>query len=283
MIKHRHQPKRKLTLGLIASYMIMTIWSLLVLYPIWIMIINSFKPKLEIFRSPLSLPEIFTFSGYELIFAEGNFFIYFLNSLRIVGISIFIILFLASLASYAIVRWNNKISWTVTMFFLAGLMIPIRIGSINLMQIVQSLGLMNRTWGLLPVYVAMGMPIAIFILTEFIRTVPKDLINSAYIDGASDLRIFFQIILPLTRPALATVAIFNLVTLWNDLWFPLIFIREESQRTLMLGVTRLFGQYQTNWTSILATLNLSSVPIIILYLIMAKQFIRGLTAGAIKG
>jgi raffinose/stachyose/melibiose transport system permease protein len=265
------------------SYALMTLWSLLVLTPIWIMVINSFKPKLAIYRDPLGLPDVFTMSGYTAIFSEGNFFTYFMNSVIIVAVSILIIMLFASLAAYAIVRWNNWIARGFTLFFLAGLMIPIRIGSINLMQIVKTLGLMDNLWGLLPVYAAMGMPLAVFVLTAFMRTVPRELIHAAYIDGAADLRIFFQILLPLTRPALATVAIFNLVTLWNDLWFPLIFIRKESQRTLMLGVTRLFGQYQTDWTSILATLTLASVPILLLYLLMAKQFIQGLTAGAIKG
>lgn len=277
------QMKKPFPWGRVGSYSFMTIWSLLVLFPIWIMVVNSFKPKLAIFKDPVGLPADFTTSGYTSVFAEGNFFTYFLNSIMIVAVSIIVIMLFASLAAYAIVRWNNKIAQAVTLFFLAGLMVPIRIGSINLMQIVQSLGLMDNLWGLLPVYVAMGMPLAVFVLTEFMRTVPKELINAAYIDGAPDLRIFFQILLPLTRPALATVAIFNLVTLWNDLWFPLIFIRAESERTLMLGVTRLFGQYQTDWTSILSTLTLASVPIILLYLLMAKQFIRGLTAGAVKG
>ncbi|MEX2444105.1 MAG: carbohydrate ABC transporter permease [Alkalispirochaeta sp.] len=135
----------------------------------------------------------------------------------------------------------------------------------------------------LAIYIAMGMPIGVFVLTEFIRTVPPELTQAAYIDGAGNFRIYRQIVLPLTRPAMATVAIFNLVVLWNDLWFPLIFIRSESQRTLMLGVTRLFGQYQTDWTLILSTLTVATVPIVLLYILMAKQFIAGLTAGAVKG
>jgi raffinose/stachyose/melibiose transport system permease protein len=122
----------------------------------------------------------------------------------------------------------------------------------------------------------------IFVLTEFIKSVPKEILNAARIDGAGSVRIFVQIIVPLIRPALATVAIFNLVNLWNDLWFPLIIIRSDDQRTLMLGVTRLFGQYQTDWNKVLAVLTSASVPIILLYLALSKQFIAGLTAGAVK-
>jgi len=130
--------------------------------------------------------------------------------------------------------------------------------------------------------VAMGLTMGVFVLTEFIRKVPKEILTAARIDGAGSVRIFLQIIAPLIRPALATVAIFNLVNLWNDLWFPLIIIRSDDQRTLMLGVTRLFGQYQTDWNKVLAVLTTASVPIILLYLFLSKQFIQGLTAGAVK-
>ena len=162
-------------------------------------------------------------------------------------------------------------------------MIPIRLGTINLMQIIQTLNLMNSVFGLLPIYTAMGLPITVFVLTAFIRQVPHELMDAAHVDGASEWRIYWSIILPLVRPALATVIIFNLIPIWNDLWFPLILIREESQRTVILGVTLLFGQYQTNWTNVLATLALSAIPILVLYLLMSKQFIKGLTAGAVKG
>ena len=145
------------------------------------------------------------------------------------------------------------------------------------------MGLTDSVFSLLPVYTAMGLPIAVFVLTAFIRSIPYELIDAAYVDGASEWRIYYSIILPLVRPALATVIIFNLIPIWNDLWFPLIFIRAEDQRTVILGVSLLFGQYQSNWTRILAALSLSALPILILYLLMSKQFIKGLTAGAVKG
>jgi raffinose/stachyose/melibiose transport system permease protein len=129
----------------------------------------------------------------------------------------------------------------------------------------------------------MGMPIATFILTEFIKAIPEELTEAAVIDGARRSRIYATIIVPLLRPALGTVAIFNLVPFWNDLWFPLLFINREEHKTLILGVTRLFGQYQTDWSRILAVLTLSAIPVMMLYLLMSKQFIKGLTAGSVKG
>ncbi|WP_018526071.1 carbohydrate ABC transporter permease [Alkalispirochaeta alkalica] len=265
------------------SHLILITWSALVMVPLWIMVVNSFKTRLAIYRSPFGLPNPWTVQGYLAVFTGSSFPRYFLNSIMITSASIGVILLCASLAAYAIARWNSPLSKGVFLFFLAGLMVPIRIGSINLLILIRDLGLMDQLIGLLPIYVAMGMPVGVFVLTEFIRTVPAELTQAAHIDGASRLRIFLQIILPLTRPAMATVAIFNLVVLWNDLWFPLIFIRSETRRTLMLGVTRLFGQYQTDWTRILSTLTIATVPIILLYILMARQFIRGLTAGAVKG
>jgi len=265
------------------SYLILTGWSVLVLIPLWVMIVNSFKTKLAIYRSPFRLPEEWTIQGYLTVFSGSSFPRYFANSIFVTVTSIVGIILFSGLASYAIAKWKSRVASVAFLFFLAGMMVPLRIGSINLLMIVKNLGLLDRVAGLLPIYIAMGMPVGVFVLTEFIRTIPDELTQAAYIDGAGTFRIFAQIVMPLSRPAMATVAVYNLVVFWNDLWFPLIFIRSENQRTLMLGVTRLFGQYQTDWTKILATLTLATVPIVILYIITAKQFIRGLTAGAVKG
>jgi len=166
---------------------------------------------------------------------------------------------------------------------IAGMMLPIKIASIKLLDIVRQFRLLNSIWSLIPIYTAMGIPIAVFVLTEFIREIPLELTEAGIMDGAGRFRIFSTIIVPLIRPALATVGIYNLIPFWNDLWFPLIFITDERSKTLLLGVTRLFGQYQTDWSKVLAVLTLSAVPVIALYLTMSKQFIAGLTAGAVKG
>lgn len=266
----------------VPAYLFLGFWSLLVLIPLWVMVVNSFKESLDIFRDPFGLPPQATTAGYEALIATGGFLTYFWNSLLITTTSILGVLALASAAAYGLANWTSRTSRILLLVFLAGMMIPIRIASINLLGIVKDLGLMDSLAGLFPIYVAMGLPMGIFVLTEFIKNVPKEILNAARIDGAGSVRIFIQIIVPLIRPALATVAIFNLVNLWNDLWFPLIIIRSDDQRTLMLGVTRLFGQYQTDWNKVLAVLTSASVPIILLYLFLSKQFIAGLTAGAVK-
>lgn len=269
--------------SVIVPYIVLSLWTLIVMFPIWTMVINSFKFKLGIYKDPFGLPSKWNFGSYATVFGDSDFLIYFKNSLVVTVGAIICILLFGALASYSMANWKHKISRWVHLFFIAGLMVPLRIGSINLLQIIKSLNLLNTYYSLFPIYIAMGLPMATFVLTEFIRQIPEELTEAALIDGARRSHIFVRIIVPLLRPALGTVAILNLVPLWNDLWFPLLFITDESQKTLILGVTRLFGQYQTDWSRILAVLTLSAIPIMGLYLIMSKQFIKGLTAGSVKG
>ncbi|MDR0877283.1 MAG: carbohydrate ABC transporter permease [Treponema sp.] len=267
----------------LGAHAILIVWSLIVLFPLWVMVINSFKDRLSIYQSPFGLPKKWNISNYGAVLGDGDFLIYFRNSFIAVILSLVILLVVGSLASYALANWRGKISRLLYFFCIAGMMLPIKIASIKLLELVRMFGLLNTIWSLIPIYTAMGIPIAIFILTEFIREIPYELTEAGIIDGAGRMLIFGRIIAPLLRPALATVAIYNLVPFWNDLWFPLIFITDDRAKTVLLGVTRLFGQYQTDWSKVLAVLTLSAIPVIALYLIMSKQFIKGLTAGAVKG
>lgn len=275
--------KRKPRFPNLGTYLILTAWTLIVLFPLYTMIVNSLKSQRDIFKSPFGLPANVTLEGYKNALSAGRFDLFFRNSVLVTVGSLTLIIILGSLAAYALARWNSRLSKLIYFFFILGLLIPIRLGTISIIQIIIALKLNNSLLGLVPIYVAMGIPIAILVITAFIRGLPKDLLDAAAIDGASEWQIYWTIILPLVRPALATVAIFNLIPIWNDFWFPLILIRQENSRTIPLGVTLLFGQYQTNWTNILSALSLATMPIIILYLLMASQFIKGLTAGAVKG
>jgi len=265
------------------SHIILVIWSFIVLFPLWIMLINSFKDRLSIYQNPFGLPKKWNFINYSAVLGDGDFLVYFRNSFVVVVLSLFLLLLAGALASFALANWRGKVSRAVYFFFIAGMMLPIKIASIRILELVRFLKLINTIWALIPVYTAMGIPVAVFILTEFIRQIPYELTEAGIIDGAGHFGVFTRIIVPLLRPAMATTAIYNLVPFWNDLWFPLIFISDDRAKTLLLGVTRLFGQYQTDWSKVLAVLTLSAVPVILLYLLMSKQFIKGLTAGAVKG
>jgi raffinose/stachyose/melibiose transport system permease protein len=267
----------------IGYHIVMIIWSLIVLFPIWVLIINSFKTRLTIYNNPFWIPKKWNFTNYGAVFKDSDFLIYFKNSLIVVILSLLLVVILSSFAAYALASWKSKTSHVLFFIMISGMMLPIKIASIKILEIIRFLGLINTIWALIPIYVAMGIPIGIFILTEFIRELPPDLTNAALIDGAGRFKIFTLIIAPLIKPAISTVAIYNLIPFWNDLWFPLILITDDKSKTLLLGVTRLFGQYQTDWSKVLAVLTLSAIPVLLLYLSMSRQFIEGATAGAIKG
>ena len=267
----------------IPSHIMLIIYSMIVILPLYIMITGSFKGRLEIFRNAFGLPESLYLANYEHVLIGGNFLLYFRNSIVVVGLSLFFLLVLGIMIAYALASWKSKIANFLYFLFLAGMMIPLRMASIRLIEIVMALGLMGTFWGLIPTYVAMGLPIAVFVLTEFIRQIPKELTEAAIIDGAGRFRVMLNIVVPLTRPALAAVAIYNLIPFWNDLWFPLIYIgAAREHNTLILSVYELFFQYKTEWPRVLALLTLASLPVLTLYLLMSQQFIRGMTAGAVK-
>ena len=281
-MKKRTRSMRVMNLH-IPYHIIMIIWSLIAMAPVWLLLINTLKPKKEIYTNPFGLPREWTLDNYRYIISDNNFFGYFKNSFIVVVVSLAVILLLGSLCAYALAHWRTRTSRGVYFFIIVGMMLPIKIATIRLLEIMKTLGLLNTLWSLFPVYIAMGLPIAVFILTEFIRGLPGELYEAGFMDGAGRFMIYYKIVLPLIRPALATVAIYNLVPIWNDLWFPLIFINVENQKTVLLAVTRLQGQYTTDWPKLLTILSLSALPVILLYLTMSKQFVKGLTAGAVKG
>lgn len=274
---------KRMKFNQLITYIVLTIWSVIVLFPLWTLIINSFKPQKEIFKDPFGLPDTFTFDGYKAAWSSGRFDLYFTNTLIVTIISLTLILFIGSMAAYSLAKWKSPVTNFLYVFFIAGLMIPIRLGTLDLVRLIKALNLQDTIWSLIPVYVAMGMPIATFVLTAFIKELPSEMFDAAKVDGASEWQVYSTIVLPLMRPALATVAIFNMIKIWNDFWFPLVFIRSEEARTVALGVSLLFGQYRTDWTRALSVLSMAAIPLLILYVLLAREFIKGLTAGAVKG
>lgn len=268
-------------LARLGAHFILIAYSILALFPVVVVAMNSAKGRLQIFREPYSFPNPLDWGGYETVFAESNFVRYFANSFFVTTASIVFILIIATMASYALAEYRFRFSNFIALYFLAGIMIPIRLGTISLLALIRNLGLYDSHWGLILIYVAMGLPIAIFILTDFIKLLPHELIDAARVDGASEVRILAQIITPLLRPALGSVAVFNILV-WNDLWFPLIFIQTDELQTVTLGVSKFIGQFKINYGAMLAALTMAILPILLLYIIFSRQLIRGLTAGVSK-
>ena len=267
-----------------ATHLILGIYTIIALFPAFLIIINSFKTRKAIFRSPLSLPDSETFSlvGYKEVFRGGEFFFYFQNSLVVTILSLFFVLLFGAMAAFALSEYRFKGNLFWGLFLALGIMIPIRLGTVAILKLMVATGLVNTLTALILVYVAQGIPLAVFILSEFMKQVSDDLKNAGRIDGLGEFTIFFKLVLPLIRPALATVAVFTMIPIWNDLWFPLLLANSEETKTVTLGAQQFIGQYVTNWNAVLAALSLAIIPVLILYMIFSKQLIRGITAGAVK-
>ncbi|RBO82369.1 carbohydrate ABC transporter permease [Marinomonas aquiplantarum] len=263
---------------------ILLAYTVIALFPILIVIMNAFKDRKGIFRDPLALPTSETFSlvGFEQVLLRSDFGLFAWNSLLVTVLAVGLVILLGAMAAWALTEYRFRMNLLITFLFAMGIMIPIRLGTVSILRLIVELNLVNTLTSLVLVYIAQGLPLAVYILSEFVRTIPKELVEAARCDAVSEYRIFFSIILPLLKPAMATVAVFTMIPIWNDLWFPLILAPSEETRTITLGVQQFVGQYVTNWTSVLAALTMAIVPVLILYTIFSRQLIRGLTSGAVK-
>ncbi|MBL4645935.1 MAG: sugar ABC transporter permease [Hyphomicrobiales bacterium] len=279
MNKVRHSP-----LNLFAAHAILITYTIIALFPVIVILLNSFKTRKAIFRTPLSLPDAksFTLVGYETVLKQGDYFLYFQNSMIVTVASLFFILLFGAMAAFALSEYRFKGNTLMGLYLAIGIMIPIRLGTVAILQIMVASGLVNTLTALVLVYTAQGLPLAVFILSEFMRQVSMDLKDAGRIDGLSEYRIFFVLALPLVRPAMATVAVFNMIPIWNDLWFPLILAPGEATKTLTLGSQIFIGQFVTDWNAVLSGLSMAILPVMILYIIFSKQLIRGITSGAVK-
>jgi raffinose/stachyose/melibiose transport system permease protein len=259
-------------------------YTVICLAPVLLVVMNSFKSRAGIFSAPMSFPNTQTFSliGFTTVLSRGDFVGYFVNSLIITCGSLFFVLLFGAMAAFGLSEYRFRGNTALGLYMALGIMIPIRLGTIGILNIMVAGHLVNTHIGLILVYTAQGLPLAIFILSEFMRAVSDDLKNAARIDGLSEYAIFFRLVLPLVRPAIATVAVFSMIPIWNDLWFPLILAPGESTKTVTLGAQAFIGQYVTNWNAVLAALTLAILPVLVLYLAFSRQLIRGITAGAVK-
>jgi raffinose/stachyose/melibiose transport system permease protein len=269
---------------IVGVHAILLAYVLLAVAPILLVVMNSFKTRDAIFGSPLSPPNIDTFSliGYSKVFGKSHAGAYLANSMIVTLGSMGFILLFGAMAAWALTEYRFRGSTVLALFLSIGIMVPIRLGSVAIVSMVRQAGLNDTLLALILVYVAQGLPMAIFILSEYIEQIPKDLRDAARCDGVPETRIFFEVIAPLLRPAIATVAVFTMVPVWNDLWFPLLLTSSDSTHTITLGMQQFVGQYTTDWNSVLSALSLAMLPVVVIYVIFSRQLISGLTAGAIK-
>ncbi|WP_420810642.1 carbohydrate ABC transporter permease [Jiangella asiatica] len=251
--------------------------------PIALIVMNSLKSREAIFEGPFVFPtpDTFDLAGFETVFTRARFELYFLNSFIVTVGTVFLVLLLGSMAAFALAEYRFAGITLLSMYLAVGIMIPIRLGTVGILDLMVRLGLVNSLAGLVLVYTAMGLPLAVFVLTAFFKQVPGDLKDAARIDGASEYRVY-ALAVPLVRPGLAAIGVYTMLPIWNDLWFPLILTPSENVRTVTLGTQLFLGQFITDWNAVLAVLTLAALPMLALFIIFSRQFVRGLTSGAVK-
>ena len=267
-----------------AVHAVLVAYTVLALFPIVLVIMNSFKERKAIFGAPLAWPRPETFSlvGYEKVFSDSQVPLYFLNSVTVTVVTIVITLLTGAMAAWALSEYKFRGNTLLGLYLAIGIMVPIRLGSVPILKLIVDMGLVNTRTALILVYTAQSLPLAIFILSEFIAQVPRDLREAARCDGVSEYSIFLWIILPLIRPAMATVAVFSMIPIWNDLWFPLLLAPTDGKQTITLGIQQFIGQYVTDWNAVLSALSAAIIPVLVLYVLFSRHLIRGLTSGAVK-
>jgi raffinose/stachyose/melibiose transport system permease protein len=280
------QTLNRLLIGSALPHIILLLYTFLAMFPIVLTIINSFKERKNIFAHPYALPlgNLFSLSGYQLVFNpdRANTGLYLQNSLIVTVSTIVAVILFGAMAAYALSEYEFPGNRWLGLYMSIGIMIPIRLGTVGIIRICTALGLTGTLQSLVLIYIAQNLPLAIFILSQFMRDLPRELKDAARVDGASEYHIFFRLVLPLVRPGIASVAVFTMIPTWNDLWFPLILASQEETRTVTLGVQMFTGQFLKDWTALLAALTLAMLPVLIIYALFSRQMIRGLTSGAVK-
>lgn len=274
---------KKTPLYYTVAYIFLGLFAIFNIVPIFYMIVGSFKTEQEYAFSPFAMPEKLQFANYAKAWEVANMNVYFLNSLLVTFVSLIVTVFLGALAAFFLSRFEFKMRGTIYAIFLLGMLIPIHATLIPIFMIMKNMSLLDTYLSLILPYTAFHLSLTIFILEGFMRGFPRDLEESAVVDGAGVFRIFWSIILPITRPAMATVIILNFIYNWNEYLFALVLISSESLKTLPLGIANFVGIETASLTLQMAALTIALVPIIIFYLLLQKQLVNGMVAGAVKG
>lgn len=265
-------------------YAILIGWALASLFPIYWMLTFSLKNNAEIFgENPIGIPWEFRFSNYAMVFSKDALSRYFLNSVLVTGGTIILVVMIAATATYAMIRMEWRLRGLVMSILMLGLMIPIHAALLPVFIMMRRLHILNTLWALIIPYTAFSVPMGIMIFSGFMNSIPRELEEAACIDGCTIYRIFFQIVFPLLRPAVATITIFTFLQSWNELMFAAVFISRDSVKTLTVGIQAMSGRYLTEWGPIGAALVVATIPTLLIYLFLSNQVQKSFIAGAVKG
>lgn len=263
-------------------FLLLIVFAVLIIYPLLWMIVSGFKTNQELFLDPWSMPANLLWSNYKQAWdvGVGKFFI---NSVVVTSISVVVTLIISSCCAFALSRYEFKGQSIFLMIIIGGLMLAPQVSLISLFKLLQNLKIYNTYWALIIPYIAYRIPFTTFLIRSYMMGLPREIEDSAYIDGCTSWRVFWKIILPMSKPILATSALLAAMSVWNEFMFALVFIEDSALRTIPVGIMNLRSTLSTDWTILLAALTISALPMILLFIIFQKQFIRGITSGGVKG
>lgn len=266
----------------VARYTILLTWVLVAIMPFFWMWSSAFKTSKEIFRDPFSLPTSINIDNLARAWTVGRFSSYIGNSIVITLPTVLGVVALACLAGYGIARFNFKGRTAVFYLFLIGIMVPFQSVMIPLYYNLRDYGLLGTYGAMILPAIGLGLPFGIFLMQAFFRGLPDELADAARVDGCNEFQTFLKVMLPLARPAMSTLFVFQFMWTWNAFLMPLIYLQKEDLRPLPLGLMFFQGRYTADYGMIAAGISIATLPVIIIYIIFQRQFIRGLTAGALK-
>lgn len=261
---------------------LLVLFTLVFLSPMIYMVLNSFKPYSQMLKDPWGLPDTLFLDNYIKAFTQMKFFQSLYNSAVITIVSVFLIVVLGGLAAYPITRFDNRLTRFLSVYFLIGYMVPTQVLIVQIFSVMKKMHLINTKTGLILVYAA-GVSFAVFMYQGFIRSMPVDMEESALIDGARPWQMFWKVVFPLLKPASATLIIFQTMWIWNDFVLSSLFLSSRKNLTLLLELHQCIGEYSLDWSVMLAIMCIVMFPMLVFYLLMQKQIIAGMTAGAVKG
>lgn len=264
------------------SYLIPIIVGFTTIFPLIWMAFNSLKSNREFLADPWGFPLSLHVENYAKAWVMGNIRQYMTNSFFVTSISLICLLVIASLAAFSFARLKYRGNNLLFYFFLAGLMFPPQVIIVPLYSLIVQLGLVNKHFSLIFTYIALNIPFSIFFLRAFFLGVPQALVDAAKIDGCNNFGVFWRIMLPIIKPGIAIVAVLKGVAMWNEFLFALLFIHEDTRRTISAGILSFFGKHEVNYTLLFSGLNIVILPLIILLILFQKAFIKALTAGSLK-
>lgn len=277
-------PSQPYTKGTLAVQIIMTIAAVLFIAPLFIILNYSFKGKRELYlSSPLALPESLNFDNYAAAFKKLNLGATFANTLFYTTVSVLILALLCGMTAWAIARCSRKFFRFAYVYFIVGILIPYQALFLPIYMIGFRLNLTNTRHGIIFMYVATGVSFGVFLMNSFMSTVPLELEEAARIDGCSVFRTYFSVVLPLLKPAMATLVIMQAFQIWNDYLLASLYVSKKQLKTLTVAIQSLFSAQSSDYTTAMAAIVISVLPIAILFLSLQKYFIKGMTVGAVKG